>query len=75
MKLEFRILIFLPLFLAGCASSTDLPTTRPNTDVPVEQATALYWYSRPDPFGVESLDFDKIWAACDRTGEGFPVSD
>jgi hypothetical protein len=67
----FIFLIFPLLLLAGCASSTDLPTTRPNTDVPIEQATADYWYRQPDPYAVESLDFDKIWAACERAARDF----
>ena len=69
MRLGF---LFTFVFLASCASQgIDVPKAHPVTDAPPEQATVAYWLRQPAKNSVSSLDFDKLWDACDRTARGY----
>jgi hypothetical protein len=67
-----RVMIFILLTAAGCASQgIDLPRGRSVTQAPAEQATAAYWLHQPADQSVASLDFDKLWDACDRAARDY----
>src|SRR5579862_8293926 len=75
MKWISSIQVFFIAALAGCASTSSLPATRPNTDVPAVQATPEYWFGEPASAGVESLSFRKLWDTCQTLAmdDGFEI--
>jgi hypothetical protein len=54
--------------MTGCIGGPANPAaTRPVTDVPEDQALPWYWLDQPVVASATSTDFDKLWAACDKT--------
>jgi hypothetical protein len=57
-------------FAAGCVGIHQ-PGTRPLSDIPAEQAKPEYWYAKPAAKTVVSLDFDRLFRACENTARDY----
>jgi hypothetical protein len=61
-------MIICCLAMTGCIGGPANPASaRSVTDVPEDHAQPWYWLDQPVVASATSTDFDKLWAACDKT--------